>query len=431
MAFCPNCGKEVTVGRFCTGCGTPIVQASVTPPACEPNPEFEPQTQSIPQEAPSPTPQAAPVFQPQTFPSAPQPKKMNNKRWFLIDGIALAVVAIAVILIVFVFGGNSSAAGTYTLSSMEASGMSMNADTLALFGMEITMVLREDGTGVMNMMGYTEPLTWTDSSITVDGDTVPFTLDGDTLSISIDGSSMIFTRTGDAPASGNDVAAADSDAFADLFGDDETVAATVSTDGWEELPTDPDEPEYTESTEVTAVLDAAADYWNNSWYGWWISYNCDGDYVDWENYWWDCCANTTLSSDRTMVSIDLWDEDFPASNPLLDGDLYYADWIDTLGAASGASGNFMDAALADCTIYADPLSSDYDNLLTITGHYTDPVGTGGFDFTIYLRPWGILWDDWYEDDDSCLPYYYSNWYLPLLEEGYISAPVDLLIGSLS
>ena len=35
-------------------------------------------------------------------------------------------------------------------------------------------------------------------------------------------------------------------------------------------------------------------------------------------------------------------------------------------------------------------------------------------YDIYLRPWGTYWDDVTEED---LPYYYYDWYLPLIESG--------------
>ena len=32
---------------------------------------------------------------------------------------------------------------------------------------------------------------------------------------------------------------------------------------------------------------------------------------------------------------------------------------------------------------------------------------------MYLRPWGSLWPD----EEDRLPYYYEDWYLPLIESG--------------
>ena len=41
-------------------------------------------------------------------------------------------------------------------------------------------------------------------------------------------------------------------------------------------------------------------------------------------------------------------------------------------------------------------------------------GEDSYDYTIVLRPWGKIWDDVEED---LLPYYYDDWYLPLIEAG--------------
>ena len=38
-------------------------------------------------------------------------------------------------------------------------------------------------------------------------------------------------------------------------------------------------------------------------------------------------------------------------------------------------------------------------------------------FRLYLRPWGMDWEDVRAADESLLPYYYDDWYLPLIEAG--------------
>ena len=41
-------------------------------------------------------------------------------------------------------------------------------------------------------------------------------------------------------------------------------------------------------------------------------------------------------------------------------------------------------------------------------------GDDQFTYDIFLRPWGTSWDDAKAED---LPYYYHDWYLPLIEAG--------------
>ena len=52
-------------------------------------------------------------------------------------------------------------------------------------------------------------------------------------------------------------------------------------------------------------------------------------------------------------------------------------------------------------------------LLTISGRYEAVESEGGFSFEIFLRPWGELWPG----KDNEIPYYYEDWYLPLIRAG--------------
>ena len=75
-------------------------------------------------------------------------------------------------------------------------------------------------------------------------------------------------------------------------------------------------------------------------------------------------------------------------------------------------GDFLDRSLAagdwDMRVAQDANGT----LLTIKGKY-DAVGKGGFSYEIVLRPWGSLWE--VPKDEQ--PYYYEDWYLPLIEAG--------------
>ena len=60
------------------------------------------------------------------------------------------------------------------------------------------------------------------------------------------------------------------------------------------------------------------------------------------------------------------------------------------------------------------IKEDYEveNFLVIEGSYSD--GENSLDYTIYIRPWGTVWD---EVEDKNLPESYKDWYLPLIEAG--------------
>ncbi len=60
----------------------------------------------------------------------------------------------------------------------------------------------------------------------------------------------------------------------------------------------------------------------------------------------------------------------------------------------------------------------YHDMICISGVYipTQRGSGGSFVYTIYL-PWGMDWEDVRAADESLLPYYYDDWYLPLIEAG--------------
>ena len=68
--------------------------------------------------------------------------------------------------------------------------------------------------------------------------------------------------------------------------------------------------------------------------------------------------------------------------------------------------------------------SHFKDMIEIVGHYEDPDGTGeGFDYYIYLRPWGTDWSDVRNGNTSgciykdMMPVIYDNWYVPLVNMG--------------
>jgi hypothetical protein len=69
--------------------------------------------------------------------------------------------------------------------------------------------------------------------------------------------------------------------------------------------------------------------------------------------------------------------------------------------------------------------SHFEHMIEITGQYVSPENADDhFDYYIYLRPWGTLWDDVRDGDTSnCLyndmvPLYHDNWYISMLNLGY-------------
>ncbi len=73
----------------------------------------------------------------------------------------------------------------------------------------------------------------------------------------------------------------------------------------------------------------------------------------------------------------------------------------------------------------DSSVSHFENMIEINGRYESPENPeDAFDYHIFLRPWGMLWEDVRSGDTSgciardMMPLYYDNWYLSLLSLGF-------------
>ena len=91
----------------------------------------------------------------------------------------------------------NNAAGLYLCTGgTDENGDDMTSmlDTLSALGLYFTLELREDGTGVLDLAGDQTELTWSKSSITMEGVKNLYTLDGDTLSLKDGKESLVFTR---------------------------------------------------------------------------------------------------------------------------------------------------------------------------------------------------------------------------------------------
>ncbi len=153
-------------------------------------------------------------------------------------------------------------------------------------------------------------------------------------------------------------------------------------------------------------------WWNGDWYGWWKMTSCTGEYEDMEGKWWDICGSIDIGEDH-MGTVELWDEDYTRDDSMVSA----AVSLDEVGTGEHGTlysegGWFTDVALEHADWIVDPGLLNYDNLIVIDGWYEN--GDDSYKYELYLRPWGYFWDD--VDEDS-LPYYYTSWYLPLIEAG--------------
>ena len=158
--------------------------------------------------------------------------------------------------------------------------------------------------------------------------------------------------------------------------------------------------------------DALLDWWNGAWYGWWKMTGCSGSYESMEGQWWDVCGEIAIGADYTGT-ITLWDEDYTRADPMALASVSLNEaGTGEHGTVMSEGGWFTNVALEHADWIVDPGLLDYDDLIWIDGDYEN--GDDTFHYDIYLRPWGLYWDDM---DESGYPYRYTDWYLPLIDAG--------------
>ena len=175
----------------------------------------------------------------------------------------------------------------------------------------------------------------------------------------------------------------------------------------------------TDTTLPAPTGDALLDWWNGAWYGWWTMTGCSGAYESMSGQWWDACAVIDIGSDYTGT-VTIWDEDYSRADPMLQASVTLnSAGVGEHGTVMSESGYFTNLPLEHADWIIDPAINsrfpDVENMICIEGWYED--GDDEFYYEVYLRPWGQLWDDFAADYPDDIPYYYDDWYLPLVESG--------------
>ena len=107
--------------------------------------------------------------------------------------VALALVLTMVFALAACGGaGGGAKPGTYTLTKMIVDGEDYTS-MLGMLGMEVTMVLNDDGTGYMDMYNEHMDITWDAKNISLDGDAQAYTVDGDEITMTEGETTMTFT----------------------------------------------------------------------------------------------------------------------------------------------------------------------------------------------------------------------------------------------
>lgn len=446
MAFCSQCGAKLSdTQKFCTECGAPQPVREVQPPVV-PSPEenrttYIPLSENAPMERTTyipkqdnavprqsvnqqPMQHADPWQQPQNYGNQPQPgftfgagneKPPKKKKGGLI--------ALILVLLLLIGGG----AAFFFLGGMDLFGggskkVEENEDILGVYNAVSCIYKKEEqdvdgewlelksgGKGKLEMDDESFSFKWelddTDLLIIQQGDEYEGTLEDDIIVIDINGMEYTYILEG-------------SDAEEEWEEQQEEEGTRPAAP----VPDAPvaDAPAATEAPAAPAEADPSSlEYWAGDWYGWWVVsevYEGDPDDV---GQWWDCCASLEIDryGNATMI---LWDEDGSRNDALaeiymdvsiVDGDV--AEFCSTGGYFGGENVGYEQW---NCRSDDD----EYDQTFWISSTYNDGEGLH-FDYNIYMRPWGVMWDDIEANEPGLLPGYY-DWYQEVIAYGYESAP---------
>lgn len=171
-------------------------------------------------------------------------------------------------------------------------------------------------------------------------------------------------------------------------------------------------PDMTEGTSDIGDPPNPLSWWNGPWYGWWVMTDCTGYYEGMDGEWWDVCGTIDIGDD-SMGTVTLWDVDYTKDDPMAEAAVSLnQEGTSEYGTLMSEGGWFTNIALEHADWIVDPGLLEYPNMIHINGYYVD--GNDEYTYDIFLRPWGIYWDDVLEED---LPATYYDWYLPMIEAG--------------
>lgn len=429
MVFCTNCGAKLADdAKFCTECGAKVESVPPEPanePAYTPSAQTTDYTYSAPANDYTYTPAAQntassgsyspeitrstysydpaaaspngtqPPRPPRDIPGGSQPqKKKSSFLPFLL--IAIGVAALVFLLIGF-FGSDDSddptygvyvaSYGTYAGSRVEIEDMWANGFSIELLSKNKCRVmvdgdtetcryeLESDGEIEIDIQGDDDLEGWlVDNRITLEN-------------VMDSGMDIVFYKEGTAVPAVEVPAATEAPAI-------DTPVATA-------------EP-----------VESAYSWWDGNWYGWWVIYNAGGIYENFVDSWSDVCA--TVDVDTGLV--DIWDDTCEEGTNLGYIDVTFRPGKSDKGRMLSESGYFLidDVNSGDWVVDpADSIVSRFDQMIYIRATAVDPDDSNSWiDYMIFLRPWGMSWEDVRSDSCEDMPYtemmprLYDDWYVP-------------------
>ena len=159
-----------------------------------------------------------------------------------------------------------------------------------------------------------------------------------------------------------------------------------------------------------------ADYWDKDWYGWYKLESCHGDYEELEDSIYDVCGSIFVESENTG-RIVLWDDECSAEKLICEVEVSFGPGTTDAGCMKSEKGSFLtdEENVQHADWMVDPGASDvsdYDHMIEVNCKYEDDHGS--FRYYIYLRPWGMDWEDVRTKDVDFLPVSYDYWYTDVM-----------------
>lgn len=174
--------------------------------------------------------------------------------------------------------------------------------------------------------------------------------------------------------------------------------------------------------QAPAMEPAAPDYaasWAGDWYGWHVITDASESLRYLKNTAWDACARIVV--DGASGEFIAWDTENEPGELLCRAGVTFSPGSTDAGCMAASSGTYLDCDITD-GLRCDPGASDvsrFARMLCISGRAEDENGEW-VRFRLYLRPWGMDWEDVRTGDTSgclyrsMLPPGYDSWYAPLL-----------------
>ena len=223
------------------------------------------------------------------------------------------------------------------------------------------------------------------------------------------------------------------------------VEFVFTKDEKETPPANTDEPANTDAPVSTDAPAAGYDWWDGDWYGWWAIKDGTGEFEGYNDSFLDAFAEIRVDGD--VGTVKLWHCYGSRESRIAEAEIEFVDGEGENGYFYTSGGTFfpdgeiesggeavtpMELVYYDWVVDpADSSVSHFEDMIEIMGYYTDPDNEENtFTYYVYLKPWGETWEDVRDGDtsdclyDDMMPYFYDDWYLPLLELGYTDGIVD-------